>query len=89
VLLGGASLDRWSDPAGAFQSARTASEAYHLLGATGLDQPSMKATNLDADIAYYFRPGGHGVRQSDWTMAVAFLDRQFAIDAKRPTVSPR
>jgi hypothetical protein len=90
VLLGGASLDRWSDPAGAFQSARTASEAYQLLGATGLDQPSMKATNLDADIAYYFRSGGHGVRQTDWTMAVAFLDRQFAIDAKRrPTVSSR
>lgn len=78
VLLGGASLDRWSDPAGAFQSARSASAVYRLFGGTGLDQPSMKATNLDADIAYYFRSGGHGVRRSDWSNATAFLDRQFA-----------
>jgi len=78
VLLGGASLDRWSDPAGAFQSAQTASAAYRLFGAIGLDQPSMQATNLDADIACYFRPGGHGVRRSDWAMAIAFLDRKFA-----------
>jgi hypothetical protein len=78
LLLGGASLDRWSDPAGAFQSARTASAAYRLFGGTGLDQASMKATNLDADVAYYFRSGGHGVRKSDWMIAIAFLDRHFA-----------
>ena len=50
----------------------------------------MMATNLDADIAYYFRPGGHGVRQSNCAMAIAFLDRQFAIGAKeRPAVGSR
>jgi hypothetical protein len=38
----------------------------------------MQATDLDADVAYYFRPGGHGVRKSDYTTAIAFLDRQFA-----------
>ncbi len=78
LLLGGASLDRWSDPAGAFQSARAATAAYRLFGATGLDQASMTATNLDADVAYYFRSGGHGVRKSDWAIAIAFLNRHFA-----------
>lgn len=78
LLLGGARLDKWSDPMGAFQSALAASAAYELLGAVGLDQPTMKATNLDADVAYYFRSGGHGVRRSDWRTAVAFLDRRLA-----------
>jgi hypothetical protein len=78
LLLGGASLDRWSDPAGAFQSAQSASAAYRLLGGAGLVQPSMQATDLDADVAYYFRSGGHGVRRSDFTTAVAFLNRHFA-----------
>jgi hypothetical protein len=78
MLLGGASLDRWSDPAGAFQSAQSASAAYRLLGGAGLVQPSMQATDLDADIAYFFRSGGHGVRKSDYATAIAFLNRHFA-----------
>jgi hypothetical protein len=78
LLLGGARLDRWSDPAGAFQTAQSASAAWRLLGGAGLVQTSMQATDLDADVAYYFRSGGHGVRRSDYATAVAFLDRQFA-----------
>jgi hypothetical protein len=90
LLLGGASLDRWSDPAGAFQSAQTASAAYRLFGGTGLDQASMKATNLNADVAYYFRSGGHGVRRSDWMTTIAFLKRQFGRNqASSATVSTR
>ncbi|MBL8536939.1 MAG: hypothetical protein JNM59_06000 [Hyphomonadaceae bacterium] len=77
ILLNGATLDRWSDPAGAFRAAEAASPVYALFGRVGLDQADMRSTNLDADIAFYLRPGGHGVRASDWATARAFLDAHF------------
>lgn len=77
ILLGGARLDGWSDPAGAFRAAEAASPVYHLYGRVGLDQPDMRATNLHADIAVFLRPGGHGIRLSDWQVARAFLDAHF------------
>lgn len=80
VLLGNAGLDRWSDPAAAFAAARAASEAYALFGSDGLTQPNMRLSNLTADIAFYLRPGGHGVRSSDWGRALDFLDSHFASD---------
>jgi hypothetical protein len=82
VLLGNAGLDRWSDPAAAFAAARAASEAYALFESEGLDQPSMRLSNLAADIAFYVRPGGHGVRSSDWDRALAFLDAHFASESE-------
>ncbi len=80
VLLGNAGLDRWSDPAAAFAAARAASDAYALFGSDGLTQPNMRLSNLTADIAFYLRPGGHGVRSSDWGRALDFLDSHFASD---------
>lgn len=80
VLLGNAGLDRWSDPAAAFAAARAASDAYALFDSAGLDQPSMRRSNLAADIAFYVRPGGHGVRSSDWSRALDFLDVHFRSD---------
>lgn len=77
ILLSGARLDRWSDPAGAFRAAEAATPVYRLFGGVGLDQADMRSTNLDADIAFYLRPGGHGVRPSDWATARAFLDAHF------------
>ncbi len=74
VLLGGARMDAWSDPAGAFRAAEAASPAYALFGAVGLNQRTMSDTNLNADIAAYVRAGGHGVRPIDWRMTIAFLD---------------
>ncbi len=78
ILLGGARLDRWSDPAGAFRSAAAASPVYELFGGVGLDQPDVFTPNLNADIAFFLRPGGHGVRPYDWDVARAFLDVHFA-----------
>lgn len=80
VLLGNAGLDRWSDPAAAFAAARAASDAYALFGSDGLAQPNMRLSNLAADIAFYVRPGGHGVRSSDWDRALDFLDTHVAPD---------
>jgi hypothetical protein len=73
ILLGSARLDRWSDPAGTFGAAQAATPVYRLFGAVGLDQPDITAPNLEADIAMYVRPGGHGVRPYDWRMARQFL----------------
>jgi len=84
VLLGNAGLDRWSDPAAAFVAARAASDAYALFGSAGLAQPTMAQPDLDADIAFYVRPGGHGVRTSDWNRALDFLDRHFAQHRLKP-----
>jgi hypothetical protein len=77
VLLGNATLDRWSDPAASFAAARAASEAYALFGSDGLAQADMRRADLTADIAFYVRPGGHGVRTSDWDRALDFLDAHF------------
>jgi hypothetical protein len=77
ILLTGATLDRWSDPAGAFRAAEAASPVYRLLGRKGLDQIDMRATNFHADIAFFLRPGGHGIRSADWTAARSFLDAHF------------
>ncbi|NJO33669.1 MAG: hypothetical protein HC869_11540 [Rhodospirillales bacterium] len=77
VLLGNAELDRWSDPGAAFVAARAASEVYVLFGRPGLTQPRMRDTALNSNIAFYLRPGGHGVRSTDWFIALDFLDRHF------------
>jgi hypothetical protein len=77
ILLGGARLDRWSDPAGAYRAAQAATPVYRLLGHTGLDQPDIETPNVDADIAFYLRPGGHSIRPHDWRMARAFLNAHF------------
>lgn len=77
VLLGNAGLDRWSDPASSFAAARAANDIYGLFGSGGLTQAHMRAPDLTADIAFYLRPGGHGVRSSDWVNALDFLDAHF------------
>ena len=74
ILLGGARLDRWSDPAGAFAAAQAAAPVYRLFGEEGIDQPTYARTNLNARVATYVRPGGHGVRPRDWRETIAFLD---------------
>lgn len=81
ILLGNARLDRWSDPAASFAAARAASDAYALFGSMGLSQGHMRSPNLESDIAFYARPGGHGVRSSDWTRALDFLDIHFASES--------
>lgn len=74
VLLGGATLDRWSDPVGAYEGAKAASDVYRLLGRQGLTQASIETPDYAADITFFMRPGRHGIRNVDWTATIAFLD---------------
>ncbi|MFN3465727.1 MAG: hypothetical protein ACK4X1_16800, partial [Terricaulis sp.] len=74
ILLGGASSDRWSDPVGSYEGAAAANDVYRLFGRDGLTQSSIGTPDYGADIAFFMRPGRHGIRDLDWTAAIAFLD---------------
>lgn len=80
IFLGNGARDAWSDPHGAWQSARAAGPVYQLYGATGLDQPDMTTPNNAAGIAYYTRPGIHGVTSQDWRAFLDFLDAKLAAE---------
>lgn len=77
ILIGGARQDGWSDPQGAFRAAEGAGPVYALFGAKGLGQQRMNAFNPDADIAFFVRPGLHGVTTRDWDKTLTFLDAHF------------
>ena len=74
VLLGNARRDVWSDPNGAFRSAEAASAVYALYGSDGLTQDKLTAFNPQADLAFWMRPGTHGVVKEDWPAFLDFLD---------------
>ncbi|VAW05634.1 Glycoprotein gp2, partial [hydrothermal vent metagenome] len=77
VLLGNARRDVWSDPNGAFRAAMGADPVYKLYGAQGLDQNRLDVWAPAADIAYWIRPGTHGVVKEDWPAFLEFLDAHF------------
>lgn len=77
VLLGNARRDVWSDPNGAFRAAMAADAVYELYGVRGLDQTSLKPYDPAAELAFWMRPGTHGVVKEDWPAFLAFLDAHF------------
>lgn len=78
ILLGNARRDVWSDPNGAFRAALGAETVYQLYGRRGLDQPRLKPYDPAAEIAFWIRPGTHGVVKEDWPAFLEFLDAHFA-----------
>lgn len=79
ILLGAARRDGWSDPKGALRAAQGASPVYALFGVTGLNQTGLNDPDLSANLAFYTRPGLHGVTRQDWANSLDFLDRHFAV----------
>jgi (4-O-methyl)-D-glucuronate---lignin esterase len=77
LLLGNARRDVWSDPNGAFRAAEAATTIYGLYGSQGLRQKTLKAYDPAADIAFWMRPGTHGVVKEDWPTFLEFLDAHF------------
>ncbi len=73
VLLGNGMADTWSDPAGAFRAAEAATPVYRLLGSPGLTARDMEHFDPAADLSFYSRGGGHGVRTEDWAAFERFL----------------
>jgi len=82
VLLGNARRDVWSDPNGAFRSAQAASSAWNFFGYTGLEQERLVPFNPEANLAFWIRPGTHGVTEEDWPAFLSFLDAHFGSEAK-------
>ncbi|NWG72597.1 MAG: alpha/beta hydrolase [Parvularculaceae bacterium] len=77
VLLGNARRDVWSDPNGAFRAAQGADPVYELLGARGLTVERLDAFDPEAELAFWIRPGTHGVVKEDWPAFLRFLDAHF------------
>lgn len=77
ILIGAARRDAWSDPHGAFRAAQGADPAYRLFGVAGLAQAALREPDYTGRIAFYMRPGLHGVHSRDWAVAIAFLDHWF------------
>lgn len=76
-LLGNAKRDVWSDPEGAFRAAQGATPVYKLYGSDGLRQSKLTAFDPSADIAFWIRPGTHGVVKEDWPAFLDFMDAHF------------
>lgn len=74
VLLGNARRDVWSDPNGAFRAAMGADPVYRLYGNVGLEQSRLDEWRPDASLAFWLRPGTHGVVKEDWPAFLEFLD---------------
>lgn len=77
IMLGNARRDVWSDPNGAFRAAQGAEPVWRLLGAQGLSQTRLNDWSPEADIAFWIRPGTHGVVEEDWPAFLEFLDAHF------------
>lgn len=73
ILLGNARRDVWSDPEGAFQAAKWASQnTEQVFSAARLDD----FKPID-DIVFWTRPGTHGVVKEDWPAFLKFMDAHF------------
>ena len=77
LLLGNARRDVWSDPAGAFNAARAASQSWASFGSQGLTASRLIDFRPQDDIAFWMRPGTHGVVEEDWPAFLEFLDAHF------------
>lgn len=77
VLLGNARRDVWSDPNGAFRAAMGADPVYELYGGGSLEQGRLDEWKPAADIAFWIRPGTHGIVKEDWPAFLEFLKAHF------------
>ena len=77
VMLGNAKRDVWSDPEGAFRAAQGANPVYQVYGSSGLTSEKLTDYRPNDDIAFWMRPGTHGVTQEDWPAFLEFMDAHF------------
>lgn len=77
ILLGNAKRDVWSDPEGAFRAAKAVTPLYQHMGGTGMSAVKIKQFIPHDDIAYWIRPGTHGIVKEDWPAFLDFMDAHF------------
>jgi hypothetical protein len=66
--------DDWADPEGARLSVQAASPVYELLGPSGVIISNDGSFELDAQLTWQTRPGGHSLQASDWQRFMDFAD---------------
>lgn len=76
LFLGSARRDVWSDPNAAFAAAQAASPVWEIYGEKGLRQQRLDEFDPAANIAFFMRPGTHGITEEDWPAFLDFLDAQ-------------
>ncbi|WP_427450847.1 hypothetical protein [Litorimonas sp. WD9-15] len=74
ILLGNARRDVWSDPEGAYRAAKIAAPVW---GADSFTAERLDDFQPADDIAFWIRPGTHGVVKEDWPAFLDFLDAHF------------
>ena len=77
LLLGNARRDVWSDPAGAFSAVQAANSAWQGKNSNGLTASRLDQFMPEDDIAFWLRPGTHGVVEEDWPAFLDFMDAHF------------
>ncbi|MCQ8184466.1 glucuronyl esterase domain-containing protein [Parvularcula maris] len=77
VLLGNARRDVWSDPNGAFKAAIGAAPVYELYGEAVRPLERLGTFRPEEPVAYWMRPGTHGVVEEDWPAFLAFASAHF------------
>jgi hypothetical protein len=82
VLIGTGRRDQWGDPHGSFRALQGASPVYTLLGAQPSAQGDLRKPAETGPLAYYMRPGLHGIHTEDWEKTLAFLAGR--VPAKAP-----
>lgn len=78
VLLGEATKDHLTDPAGTFHMLQMAGVVYKFLGVDGLDATEMPPVNhlIDSNLGYFVGPGGHApMTSNDWKFVLDFADK--------------
>lgn len=84
VLIGTGRRDQWGDPHGSFRALKGAEPVYQLFGAPAFTQTDLRRPDGKGVVAFYMRPGLHGIHTEDWTEARAFFDRTLP----KPPVGP-
>ncbi len=75
VLIGTGRRDQWGDPHGSFRALKGADPAYLLFGAPAFTQTKLRRPDGKGVLAFYMRPGLHGIHTEDWDEALSFFDR--------------
>lgn len=87
VFLGNGRRDVWSDPNSTYRAAAAASSVYQLHGQTGLGADGLDDFLPGDSLAYFLRPGGHGVDRRDQDAFLAFLGEHLPAKGEKDLAS--
>ena len=82
LYVASASEDLWCDPKSEFMSAKLASDAYELLGLTGMVNPTGEIVGVnehlhEGNVGYHLRTGKHFMSRYDWQQYMAYFDKHY------------